>query len=287
MKSKRLGRGLEALIPQTPPETETGGPKSLDQIEVASIRVNPQQPRLDFDPKRLNELKQSIKEHGIIQPITVHKNETGYELVSGERRLRAVSDLGYERIPAYIIEVESEDKLLELALIENIQREDLNPIEIAQAYQKLQKDHGLTQEAVAQKVGKDRATVANFIRLLKLPAKVQDCLSKDEISMGHARALMGLPKADGQIQLCKKIIKQQMNVRQVEDAVRKLVEGARPVAKIKARDTFVIEIEDTIRSIVGTQVRVKQSGNGGRIEIDYFSNEDLERILELFNAIQS
>jgi len=287
MKSKRLGRGLEALIPQTPPETETGGPKSLDQIEVASIRVNPQQPRLDFDPKRLNELKQSIKEHGIIQPITVHKNETGYELVSGERRLRAVSDLGYERIPAYIIEVESEDKLLELALIENIQREDLNPIEIAQAYQKLQKDHGLTQEAVAQKVGKDRATVANFIRLLKLPAKVQDCLSKDEISMGHARALMGLPKADGQIQLCKKIIKQQMNVRQVEDAVRKLVEGARPVAKIKARDTFIIEIEDRIRSIVGTQVRVKQSGNGGRIEIDYFSNEDLERILELFNAIQS
>ncbi|NQT23798.1 ParB/RepB/Spo0J family partition protein [candidate division KSB1 bacterium] len=287
MKTNRLGRGLEALIPQNSPEDEAGRPRSLDQIEVASIRVNPQQPRLAFDPKRLDELKQSIKEHGIIQPITVHKNDSGYELVSGERRLRAVSDLGFERIPAYIIEVHSQDELLELALIENIQREDLNPIEIAQAYQKLQKNHGLTQEAVAQKVGKDRATVANFIRLLKLPGKVQDCLSKDEISMGHARALMGLPKMEDQIQLCKKIVSQQINVRQVEEAVRKVVEGAKPVSKLKVRDTFIIEIEDKIREIVSSQVRVRKLGKGGRIEIDYFSDEDLERIMDLLNSIQS
>lgn len=285
MKHKRLGRGLEALIPQTFPEDEAGGPRSLDQIEVASIRVNPQQPRLAFDPKRLNELKQSIEEHGIIQPITVHKNNSGYELVSGERRLRAVSELGYERIPAYIIEVDTPDKLLELALIENIQREDLNPVEIAQAYQKLQQDHGLTQEAVARKVGKDRATVANFIRLLKLPQKVQDCLSRDEISMGHARALMGLQEEKDQIQLCKKIVQNQMNVRQVEDAVRRVSEGAKSVSNIKIRDTFVLELEDKIREIVGSQVRIRQSGAGGRIEINYFSNEDLDRIVDLLKSI--
>lgn len=287
MKPKRLGRGLEALIPQATPEEEAGGPRSLEQIEVASIRVNPQQPRLAFNSKRLNELKQSIQEHGVIQPITIHKNETGYELVSGERRLRAVIELGYERIPAYIIEVESQDKLLELALIENIQREDLNPIEIAQAYSRLQKDHGLTQEEVSQKVGKDRATVANFIRLLKLPGKVQHCLSNDEISMGHARALMGLPKEEDQIQLCKKIIQQQLNVRQVEEAVRKATMSPKPDSKTVVRDTFILEIEDKIREIISSQVRVRQSGKGGRIEIDYFSHEDLERILDLFNSIRS
>lgn len=286
MKTKRLGRGLDALIPQSPPETEAEGPRSLEQIDVASIRVNPHQPRLAFNAKRLSELKQSIEEHGVIQPVTVHKNDSGYELVSGERRLRAVSDLGYERIPAYIIEVDSEDKLLELALIENIQREDLNPMEIAQAYQKLQKEHGLTQEEVAQKVGKDRATVANFIRLLKLPEKVQGALGKDEISMGHARALMGLSTPEAQIQLCRKIIKQQLNVRQVEEAVRKAAEGAQ-VTKIKAKDTFLVELEDKIRSIVSSRVRIRQSGKGGRIEIEYFSHEDLERIMDLFNSIPS
>lgn len=285
MKSKRLGRGLEALIPQVHPEEETGGSRSLEQIEAALIRVNPQQPRLAFNQKRLNELKQSIQEHGVIQPITIHKTEAGFELISGERRLRAVIELGYERIPAYIIEVESQDKLLELALIENIQREDLNPIEIAQAYNKLQKDHGLTQEEVSQKVGKDRATVANFIRLLKLPEKVQQCLSNEEISMGHARALMGLPKQEDQIQLCKKIIHQQMNVRQVEEAVRKATESTKPESKAVPRDLFIVEIEDKIREIISSQVRVRQSGRGGRIEIDFFSHEDLERIVELLNSI--
>lgn len=287
MKTNRLGRGLEALIPQTSPEGGTERRhEDLSQIDVALIRVNPQQPRVAFDPERLTQLKQSIEEHGIIQPITVRKVDGGYELISGERRLRAVIDLGYERIPAFAIEVESEDKLLELALIENIQREDLNAVEVAQAYHRLMKEYGLTQEDVAQKVGKDRATVANFVRLLKLPDQVQDCIQRDEISMGHARALMGLDSRGDQILLCKKIIRQQMNVRQVEELVRKMSQkGESKSGTSHPKDFALTALEDRFRTVFGGQVKIKPAGKGGKIEITYFSREDLERITELIDGV--
>lgn len=289
MKSKRLGRGLEALIPQVSPEEEQTLSNNLDQIPIDQIVVNPLQPRHDFDPGRLEELKQSIAENGIIQPVTIYQKDGRYELVSGERRFRAVSELGYDKIPAYIIEVESDDKLLELALIENIQREDLNPMELALAYQKLQSDYGLKQEEVARKVGKDRATVANFIRLLKLPDEVQDAVRTDKISMGHARALMGLESIREQREMCLRIMAEGWSVRRVEEAVREASES--PVRKIKnkapapVKDKALAAVEDRFRTLLGTQVQVKPSGNGGKIEIAYYTNEDLERLIELFEQI--
>lgn len=290
MKTKRLGRGLDALIPQAPPEQESRRTEELSQIEVALIRVNPKQPRLVFDSERLAQLKASIQEHGVIQPITVHKVKKGYELISGERRLRAVSELGYDKIPAYIYQIEdsSEDKLLELALIENIQREDLNAIEVAKAYQQLQKEYGLTQEQVAQKVGKDRATVANFVRLLKLPDAVQTSIEGEDISMGHARALMGLSNKGDQIQLCRKIIKQQLSVRQVEETVRKMSspEKTKTAAKEKT-DPAMTALEDRCRGILGSQVKIRQASKGGKIEISYFSRDDLDRLVDLFESIDS
>ncbi|HDQ45584.1 MAG TPA: ParB/RepB/Spo0J family partition protein [bacterium] len=286
MKTNRLGRGLEALIPQIPPEAEGRRAEDLFQIDVALIRVNPHQPRVVFDPDRMMQLRQSIEEHGVIQPITVRKHDGGYELISGERRLRAVIDLGYERIPAYVIKVESEDGLLELALIENIQREDLNAVEVAHAYQRLQKEYGLTQEEVARKVGKDRATVANFVRILKLPEQVQNAIQRDEISMGHARALMGLESRDEQIRLCRKIILQQLNVRQVEDQVRKLSQAdAKKTDQSRKRNPDLEAIEDRFRTALGCQVKIRPSVRGGKIEIVYYSKDDLERLTELIDGV--
>lgn len=284
---KRLGRGLEALIPPVERESQTRA-ESLLNIEVVRIRVNPKQPRTEFDPQGLEELKQSILENGVIQPITVRPKDNGYELISGERRLRAVMELGYEKMPAYILPVESDEKMLELALVENIQREDLNPIELAKAYEKLQTEYGLTQEEVAQKVGKDRATVANFIRLLKLPEAIQESLAKGEITMGHARALMGLSSPTGQLQLWKKILAKGLNVRQVEEAVRTSTVSKPGVQKetVFQVPPFVQEIEDRMRKILGTQVKVHYSTKGGRIEIHYYSDEDLDRILDLLSKIE-
>jgi len=216
----------------------------------------------------------------------VRKVDGEFELIAGERRLRAVQDLGYTKIPAFVMEVTSEDQMLELALVENIQREDLNPMELAKAYQRLQKEYGLTQETVAQKVGKDRATVANFIRLLKLPRAIQESLRIDEISMGHARAIMGLSSPGEQIRVWKKTVKQGWSVRKVEEVVREKSEGREKAKKtVLKRSSFLVEVEDKIRSIFGTQVRIRTLDRGGRIEISYYSDEDLNRILELVQQI--
>ena len=283
MKHKRLGRGLDALIPQLSPEEEAARGDLLSEIEVTKIRPNPFQPRMEFDTEHLEELKQSVSENGIIQPITVRKADDGFELIAGERRLRVVQELGFARIPAYVMEVDSEDQMLELSLVENIQRENLNPIELAKAYHRLQKEYGLTQEAVAQKVGKDRATVANCIRLLKLPESIQESLRRDEISMGHARALMGLPTRGKQIHLWKKIVKNGWSVRKVEETVRKTLETVETAGGqvFVRRDPFLSAAEDRLRSYLGTQVRIKTSGRGGKIEIAYYSDQDLDRILDL------
>jgi len=283
MKSKRLGRGLEALIPQISSDEEEKRKESLSEIEVSRIHPNSFQPRIEFDQKGLGELKQSILENGVIQPITVRKVNGDFELIAGERRLRAVMDLGFEKIPAFVMEVASEDQMLELALVENIQREDLNPMEVAKAYDQLQRTYGLTQEAVAQKVGKDRATVANFIRLLKLPKVIQESLQKEEISMGHAKAFMGLPSPAEQISVWRKSVKHEWSVRKVEDVVRNIQKDSQKVivALRSEKSSYIEELEDTLRSLMGTRVRIKSAGSKGKIEISYYSSEDLERLVEL------
>ena len=287
MKSKRLGKGLEALIPQITPEEAENRADALSQIAVSLIQSNPEQPRSVFHRQKLEELKQSISENGLIQPVTVRKSEDGFELISGERRLRAVQELGVNRIPAYIIEVESDEKLLELSLIENIQRDDLNAIEVAHAYERLQKEYKLTQEEVARKVGKDRATVANFIRLLRLPEKIQESLEKDEISMGHARAIMGLTSRGEQIQIWRKAVKGGWSVRKTEEAVRQMTE--KPEKKTDspstAQNPAVQSMEDRLRTVFGSQVKIRQTGEGGKIEISYFSQGDLDRLMELLEQI--
>jgi len=287
MKSKRLGKGLEALIPQITPEEAENRADALSQIAVSLIQSNPEQPRSVFHRQKLEELKQSISENGLIQPVTVRKSEDGFELISGERRLRAVQELGVNRIPAYIIEVESDEKLLELSLIENIQRDDLNAIEVAHAYERLQKEYKLTQEEVARKVGKDRATVANFIRLLRLPEKIQESLEKDEISMGHARAIMGLTSRGEQMQVWRKAVKGGWSVRKTEEAVRQLTEKPEKKAVLPptAQNPAVQSMEDRLRTVLGSQVKIRQTGEGGKIEISYFSQGDLDRLMELLEQI--
>lgn len=286
MKHKRLGRGLEALIPQVT-EEDASRKESLGDIEVSMVQFNPFQPRLDFSRTQLNELKQSILENGVIQPITVRVVGDRYELIAGERRLRAVQELGFARIPAYIMNVTSEDQMLELALVENIQREDLNPIDLAKAYQRLQKEYGMTQEDVAKKVGKDRATVANVIRLLKLPQRVQESIRNEEISMGHARALMGLQDPAEQVKMWKLIIKKNWSVRKVEESVRERSDiKVKKQSPIYKKDPQLSEIEDQLRLIFGTQVRVRTSGKGGKVEIVYYSAGDLERIIDLMEQIK-
>ena len=283
MKNKRLGKGLEALIPQISPEEEAKRGDRLSEVEVAKVRTNPYQPRMNFDEKGLGELKQSILENGIIQPITVRITDEGFELIAGERRLRAVQELGFTGIPAFVMEVASEDQMLELALVENIQREDLNPIDIAKAYRLLQKEYGLTQEVVAKKVGKDRATITNFIRLLKLPDVIQKSLRKEEISMGHAKAFMGLSSPGEQIQIWRKVVKQGWSVRKVEEGVRNELDGTLKNKKtiVSKHPAHLMEIEDRLRSVLGTKVRLRLSGRGGKIEIFYYSEDDLDRIIEL------
>ncbi len=287
MKDKRLGRGLEALIPLVPPDVENDRGEILFKVEVAKVHPNPYQPRVEFDQEGLKELKQSIQENGVIQPITVRRVDGEFELIAGERRLRAVQELGFQEIPAFVMEVSSEDQMLELALVENIQREDLNPIELAKAYHRLQKEYGLTQEAVAQKVGKDRASVANFIRLLKLPKEIQQSLEKEEISMGHARALMGLSQEGMLIKTWKKVVKEGWSVRKVEEVVRNFLEHSEKVKErvIFPRSPYLAEIEDKLRIIFGTQIHIQKLNRGGKIEIAYFSDEDLERIIELMQQI--
>ena len=288
MKSKRLGRGLEALIPQVTPEEEAVEGRALSDIAVSKVRANRLQPRVQFDAKSLEDLKQSIVENGFIQPITVRKINGEYELIAGERRLRAAVDLGYERIPAFVIDVDSDDRMLEMALVENVQREDLNAIELAKAYERLQTEYGLTQEAVAKKVGKDRATVANFIRLLKLPDPIQESLRAGEITIGHAKAMMALPSRGEQIRFWKKSIGSGWNVRRIEDEVRKRLDGpARKTKRFEHRPSPALaSTEDRLRLLIGSKVRIRKSGKGGRIEIEYYSDDDLDRIVDLLESVR-
>lgn len=287
MAVKRLGKGLGALIPDMELE-EQDQTKRLLEVEVSQVKPNPFQPRENFDSIALEELKQSIAENGVIQPISVRIINSGYELIAGERRLRAVRDLGLDRIPAYVLEVNTDEEMLELSLIENIQRENLNPIDEANGYKTLITKCNLTQDEVARKVGKDRTTITNFLRLLNLPGMIQKSLVHGEISAGHARAILSLSDKSQQIDLWKRTVKNKYSVRQVEKLVKSITQLSKPKKeKRKEINPFIREAEDKLRSILGTQIRIheKGKGRGGKIEVEYYSDTDLERILELMGRI--
>ena len=300
-----LGRGLDALL--KPSTTTVEQPiierndenisESLLRIKIENISPNPFQPRKHFDQGALDELKASIFTNGLIQPITVRKYGDGkFQVVSGERRLRACKEIGLIDIPAYIIEVLSDDIMLSMAIIENIQREKLNPIEIGLAFKQLMEECSLTQEQIAERVGKDRTTVANSIRLLKLPQEIQDALINDEITMGHARALINLPLHSLQIEALKRIKENGLSVRKVESLVKKMLTDSSTEKKsftIKTpigitNSASVLALEDKLRKIFGTKVlcKVKQDGTGD-VTIEFYSSDELERLIELFDLIET
>ena len=285
-KTSRLGRGLNALIPEHQ-DTPPAGSNQISQINVGLIKANPYQPRLEFDQQALEELKTSIKEKGIIQPLTVRKKNEHYELIAGERRLRAVTQLGIEKVPAYIIEVDSKEEMLELAIIENVQREKLNPIEQATAYQRLIDECSLTQEEVARKIGKERTTITNILRLLKLPEQIQESVKKEEISMGHARALLSIEDAGVQQEVWRKTIKEALSVRKAEQLAKQQHSRHKTEKAVKPkRSVFLQKVEQELREILGTKVVVHSRKEGGSIEVEFYSPEDLNRLIEIFDKLK-
>jgi ParB family chromosome partitioning protein len=285
-KPKRLGKGLDALIKQTS-EADTGIDQSaIAFIPVREIQPNPYQPRQEFSAAALAELVASIREKGLIQPVTVRQHEGQYQLIAGERRLRASQKLNLEAIPAYVIEVESKEEMLEMAIVENVQREKLNPIELAHSYDRLIAECNLTQDQVAQKIGKDRSTVTNMLRLLKLDDYIKDSLKEEKLSMGHARALLSVDDSELRQKLWQQCLSGDWSVRQLEASIRKLkVDKTQPSAVNKIQKTVHHKrIESRFREVFGTQVRLYPKKQGGAIEIDYYSNEDLDRLLEIINS---
>ena len=314
MASKKvLGRGLGAFFPdydKQPSEEkeQKEGEKDpqeniyLDpqervnvvlRVPLQNIRPNPHQPRREFDEDRLEELAASIKNHGLIQPITVrYIGERRFELISGERRLRASKLAGLDELPAYVREVNDEE-IISFALIENIQREDLNPMEVALGYQRLIDEVGYTQAEVAEKVGKNRSTITNMLRLLNLPAYLQAALRDRKISMGHARALVNVDREEDQKKIFDEIIEKEYSVRQTEQAVRSLGEeepsgtsGKKPSKDNAGKHAPMFkEISTRLRRTLSTKVNIKSQKNGGEIRIEFYSNDELERLLELFETI--
>jgi len=280
-KARGLGRGLGALIP----ELEEAESEGRLEIPISDIRANPFQPRREFDPVKLAELTDSIREHGVLQPVLLRRVEGGYELVAGERRLRAAEMAGLAKIPAVLGDF-ADVAMMEIALVENLQREDLNPLEEAEAYRRLLEEFGLTQEEVAQKVGKSRSAIANTLRLLNLPAAVRNDLSGGRTTVGHARAILGLKTEEEQIGAWKDVMSGRLSVRETEELVRRRMEGKvsreTPARRTqtKGADPDLKAAEDRFRQALGTKVRIHPAGRGGRIEIDYYSHEELERILE-------
>jgi ParB family chromosome partitioning protein len=290
MTRKALGRGLSALLGDTggQPEAAAGASeeRSFFELDLDLVRPNADQPRTSFPEAAMNELVLSIQSNGIVQPIVVRKKDKAYEIVAGERRWRAAQRAGLTKIPAVIKEV-SDDKLLELALIENIQREELNPIEEAIAYRKLIDSMGFTQEVLAGRVGKDRTFIANYLRLLKLPDDIQKLVADGKLSVGHARALLSIDSADVQRQLARKIIDTAMSVRDTEKAAKRAASGAldqKAKTPVPAKQDANIKAAETkLRRHYGTQVKIMPDGRGtgGRIELEFYSESDLDRIYRL------
>lgn len=286
MARQALGKGLGALIPSNlqnlDPATAGGSPKELP---IAEIRPNPFQPRTVFKADELKALADSIREQGVLQPVLVVKaKDAGYLLISGERRLRAAQSLGWQRIPALIKAAATDQELAEWAIIENVQRDDLNPLEEARAYKRLVDEFQLTQEDVAKKVGKERSTVANSLRLLKLPAEVQGLLEKGELQMGHARALLAIDSAEAQKALGGRAAREGWSVRAVEQAAQERSGGSKTrKAGKRAANVELGALEEKLRRKLGTKVKLLPAAKGGRIEIHYYSAEELERLIDLLS----
>jgi len=281
---KRLGRGLGSLL------GEPRGGQDLLEVELDRIQPNPYQPRKTLDPAALEELSESVRAHGILQPLVLRSQGAGFELIAGERRWRAARLAGLDRVPAMVRADVTDQQMLELALVENVQRRDLDPIERAQGYLALQESLDLTQEQVAERVGLRRSTVTNHIRLLDLPKPVQEAVARGLISMGHARALLGLPEAEDRIRWMERIVREDLSVREVERRVRARASGGgqqeKPsggaASKEPSRPAWADTLERRMRETLGTKVALQPSGEArGRIVIDYYSREALDRLLEV------
>jgi ParB family chromosome partitioning protein len=281
-KRPALGKGLSALIPDVP-ETVNRPPNDVD---IDLISPNEHQPRHHLDDARLDELARSIAANGVIQPIVVRKVEGGYRIIAGERRWRAAQRAGLLRVPVVVKDVAAgnDSQLLEMALIENIQREDLNPIDEAAAYQKLNTDFKMTQEQIAAAVGKDRSSVANHLRLLNLPHEVRSEVASGRLSMGHARALLAVPDEGSQRRLARDVIAQNLSVRETEALVKRLDLPAVAERSVPPPDVHVRAAEDRLKLALGTRVRIVRRGKGGKIEIDFTSEDELQRLFEVLTS---
>lgn len=291
-KTNALGRGLDALI--STDNVSTQGSSTINEVAISHIEANPNQPRREFDPVALEELANSIRQIGIVQPITLRQiDDERFQIIAGERRWRASQLAGLQAIPAYIRTIKDEN-VMEMALVENIQREDLNAIEIALAYEHLLEKSGMTQEKVAERVGKSRAAIANYLRLLKLPAQVQMALQKKEIDMGHARALLSLASPSLQLKLFKEISKNGYSVRKVEEMCHQLNSGEdiqsakkKISAKAKLPEEFNM-LKSNLSKFFDTKIQMTYNANGkGKISIPFSSEEDLEHIMNVFDKLKS
>jgi len=291
---KALGRGLSTLLPQRPVQnvapsdsltrSTTESPQNPASLPIDSIHPNPLQPRTIFQPHRLDELAASIRANGIIQPIVVRRTAEGYQIVAGERRWRAARLADIAEVPVLVADV-ADAQMLELALIENIQREDLNPMETAHAYDRLNRELGLSHEEIGRRTGKDRSSIANTIRLLKLPHEVQALLAEQRLSMGHARAILGLPTAELQIQVAEKAAAQGLSVRQVETIVQEMTSTREKTSSAtkesKSEDPNVKAAVGELERVLGTRVRIVEANDQrGRIEIEYYSQTELDRLFQ-------
>lgn len=276
--SKRLGKGLDALIPSLSIQDDD----KVLEIPLNQLRANPYQPRKSFDEEAIRELAESIRQHGVIQPIIVRSVLKGYEIIAGERRFRASQFCGNATIPA-VVKTFSDQQVMEIALIENLQRENLNAMEVAVAYQGLMDQFQLTQEELSMKVGKSRSHIANFLRLLSLPEEVKEYVSRGTISMGHARALVGLKDVDTIKQLAEQCIDHEWSVRDLEDALQQLdrKKQEKPKSVNKKRDPYIEEVEESLRERYKTTVKIKANKDKGKIEINYYSQQDLQRLLDM------
>jgi len=289
----RLGKGLEALIrPQEQrkkkeaKKTKSLAPSSISDIPLKDIKPNPSQPRHEFDLVALEELAESIREKGVVTPITVRKINSGYQLIAGERRWRASKQAKKKTIPAYIIDVHSQSDIMEIALIENIQRQDLNALEEAEAYAILNTEFGMSHEKISKSVGKKRVTISNALRLLKLPSEIRKSLKKGKISAGHARAILQAKTVTRMIKIWKIIIKNDLSVRATEAMIKNSAKNTKKKKNIlKSYSPQVKALENQLIEILGTKVKLNAGKNEGRIEIFYFSDDDLERIIDLINSI--
>ncbi|WP_018754114.1 ParB/RepB/Spo0J family partition protein [Paenibacillus sanguinis] len=278
--NKRLGKGLDALIPALSIQDDD----KVVEIPLNQLRANPYQPRKTFDEEAIRELAESIRQHGVIQPIIVRSVLKGYEIIAGERRFRASQYCGNATIPA-VVRSFSDQQVMEIALIENLQRENLNAMEVAVAYQGLMDQFQLTQEELSMKVGKSRSHIANFLRLLSLPEEVKEYVSRGTLSMGHARALVGLKNATMIKQLAQQCIEHGWSVRDLEDAVQQTdrIKKEKPKNTNKKRDPYIEEVEESLRERYKTTVKIKANKEKGKIEINYYSQQDLQRLLDMLS----